>query len=376
MPIISVNLRLRRYPIIVGTDVLPHLRRELSRPGRDGRLFVFYDAHVYALHRQRIRAQLRGLGGNFGEMVVPVGERAKSAAVLNGIYAFLLDEKISRSDYILACGGGVTTDLVGYVAATTLRGISWGIVSTTLLGMADAAIGGKTGINHARGKNLIGSFWQPTFVLCDTGFLKTLPARQLIAGLGEVVKYGGLSGNKMLAVVEKYLAQDDLYHEKLLSRLIHLSASHKAAVVAQDEREEGLRMLLNLGHTFAHGVENAAGYGRLLHGEAVILGLLAAVELSCLLKPPRAKHLADYSRIIYQMVRLMPYRKVSCEKALAAMQLDKKRAGQAQRFVLLDKPGRAFVAGDINPRLIILSIENALNVYKTEGGMDAPNLSR
>jgi len=376
MPIINVNLNQRRYPIIIGPDVLHRLGQKLNGLVRGGRLFVFYDAQVYALHRRRIQVQLKCVKDDMQEMVVPIGERVKSAAVLSKIYAFLFDEKISRSDFILACGGGVTTDLIGYTAATTLRGIRWGIVSTTLVGMADAAIGGKTGINHPRGKNLIGSFWQPSFVLCDTSFLKTLPARQLIAGLGEVVKYCGLSGDRMLAVVEKYLDQDDLYNERLLSKLIHLSASYKAGIVTKDEHDSGLRMLLNLGHTFAHAVENAAGYGRLLHGEAVILGLLAAVELSCRLKPRRAKYLADYSRIINQMVHMIPYRKISCDKALTAMQLDKKRAGTAHRFVLLDKPGRAFIARNVNPRLIKSSLENMLNVYKTEGGMDAPNLSR
>jgi 3-dehydroquinate synthase len=375
VPVINVNLGQRKYPIVIGSDVLSQLRKHLAKLVDGGRLFVFYDAHVYALHRQRIQTQLKGLKGNIQEMVVPIGERAKSAAVLSKIYAFLFDEKISRSDFILACGGGVTSDLIGYAAATTLRGIRWGIVSTTLVGMADAAIGGKTGINHPQGKNLIGAFWQPSFVLCDSSFLKTLPARHLIAGLGEVVKYGGLSGGRMLSVIEKFLAQDDLYHEKLLSKLIYLSASYKADIVTKDERESGLRMLLNLGHTFAHAVENAAGYGKVLHGEAVILGLLVAVQLSCQLKPRRAKHLADYSRIINQMVHLIPYRKISCEKALTAMQLDKKRTGTAHRFVLLDKPGRAFIACDVSPRLIKSSLENMLNVYKIEGGMDAPNLS-
>lgn len=376
MPVINVNLNQRKYPIIVGPDVLHRLGRKLNGLIREERLFVFYDAQVYVLHGKRVQAQLKQLKGNVQEMVVPMGEKAKSVTVLSKIYAYLFDKKISRSDFILACGGGVTSDLVGYAAATTLRGIKWGIISTTLLGMADAAIGGKTGINHPQGKNLVGSFWQPSFVLCDTSFLKTLPARQLIAGLSEIAKYGGLLGGKMLPVIEKYIAQDDLYHEKLLSKLIHLSVSYKAGVVAKDERESSLRMLLNLGHTFAHAVENAAGYGRLLHGEAVILGLLVAVELSCRLKPQHAKHLANYGRIINQMVRMIPYRKISCEKALAAMQLDKKRVGTAQKFVLLDKPGHPFVASDVSPRLIKSSLENMLNVYKTEGGMDAPNLSR
>ena len=376
MPVVNVNLGQRKYPIVIGTNVLSQLGKLLIGQLGKSRLFVFYDAQVYALHSRLIKLNLKGVKCSVVEMVVPVGERSKSAAVLSRIYTFLLSERIGRSDFILACGGGVTTDLIGYVAATTLRGIRWGIVSTTLLGMVDAAIGGKTGINHPYGKNLIGAFWQPSFVLCDTSFLKTLPPRQLIAGLGEVIKYGGLVGKKIIQPIEKYLSQDDLYNEKLLSRLIHFSADYKADIVTKDERESDLRMLLNLGHTFAHAFENAAGYGKLLHGEAVILGLKAAVDLSCRLKPRSAKHLADYSRIIEQMIALIPYRKITQTKTLAAMQLDKKRVGRAPRLVLLERPGRPFIITDVNPRLVSLSLENTLKIYKSEGGNYAPNLSR
>lgn len=376
MPVINVNLDQRRYPIVIGLDVLHRLGQKLTGLVRGGRLFVFYDAQVFALHSQRLKRQMKRHRWDAVEMVIPVGERSKSTAVLNKIYAFLFDERISHSDFILACGGGVTTDLVGYAAATALRGIRWGIVSTTLLGMVDAAIGGKTGINHPRGKNLIGAFWRPSFVFCDTSFLKTLAPRQLVAGLGEVVKYGGLVGNEMLDLIDSYLSCQELYDERLLTKLIRLSVSYKAKVVAKDERESGLRMLLNLGHTFAHAIENGAGYGRLLHGEAVILGLLAAVELSCLLKPQRVKRLSDYRRIIEQMVCLIPQRKIGYEKALAAMQLDKKRAETVQRFILLEKPGRPFIAGDVSAKLVDESLKKTLMVYKSNGGKHAPNPGR
>ncbi len=376
MPVVNINLGQRTYPVIIGPNVLRRFGWKQLGLVRGGRLFVLYDAQVYALHAARIESQLKSSPHPMVEMVVPMGERSKSPTVLDKIYAFLFDEGLSRSDFILACGGGVTSDLVGYAAATALRGVRWGIVSTTLLGMVDAAIGGKTGINHPRGKNLIGSFWQPAFVLCDTSFLKTLPVRQLIAGLGEVTKYGGLIGGKMLALIDKYFVQNDIYHEKLLSELIYFSASYKANIVVKDERESGLRMLLNLGHTFSHAIENAAGYGKLLHGEAVILGLLAAVEMSCRLKPQRTKHLADYGRIINQMICLIPYRKINYEKTLTAMQLDKKRAGTVHRFVLLDKPGHPFIADNINLRLVALSLESALKAYKSEGGRCVPNPDR
>ncbi len=376
MPVINVDLGARTYPIIVGSDLLFQLEKYLKRHVGEGRLFVFYDAQVFALHGPQLQRLLKRLKLDAIEMVIPVGERSKSAVVLNKIYSFLFDVRISRSDFILACGGGVTSDLVGYAAATALRGIRWGIVSTTLLGMVDAAIGGKTGINHPCGKNMIGAFWQPTFVFCDTSFLKTLPIRQVVAGLGEVVKYGALVGDKMIIEIERYLSCGDYYDDKRLSKLVHLSARCKADIVATDERESGPRMLLNLGHTFAHAIENAVGYGKLLHGEAVTLGLLAAVELSCLLKPLSTKYLSKYRRIVERMIGHIPYRKINFEKTLAAMQQDKKRAGAKQRFVLLEKPGRPFIAGEVSDKLVVSSLEKSLTVYKSEGGTHAPNPGR
>jgi 3-dehydroquinate synthase len=374
MPVVKVNLGQRTYPIKIGSNILSQLGRHVRRQVGDGRLFVFYDAQVFALYGRYIRAQLKRFGIDAVEMIVPRGEKAKSAAVLNKVYDFLLSEKVSRSDFILACGGGVTSDLVGYAAATTLRGIRWGIVSTTLIGMVDAAIGGKTGVNHAKGKNLIGAFWQPSFVFCDIHLLRTLPSRELIAGLGEVIKYGGLIGQKVIDVLDEYLIGPDLYNERLLSKLIYFCASYKAGIVAKDERESGLRIFLNLGHTFAHAIEKAVGYGRLLHGEAVVLGLMAAVELSCELNPQRGKPLLDYGRMIELMIHFIPYRKIDSDEILKAMQLDKKRAGVTRRFVLLEKPGRPIIVDKVNKESVLTSIEKVLIVYRSVGGKYVANL--
>ncbi len=376
MHVVRVNLGQRTYPIKIGSDILSQLGRHVKRHVGEGRIFVFYDAQVFALYGRYITAQLKRFGIDAVEMIIPRGERAKSATVLNKIYDFLLSEKVSRSDFILACGGGVTSDLVGYAAATTLRGMQWGIVATTLIGMVDAAVGGKTGINHAKGKNLIGAFWQPSFVFCDTRLLRTLPSRELIAGLGEVIKYGGLIGPKVIDGLDEYLIGPDLYNERLLSKLIYFCASYKADVVAKDERESGLRLFLNLGHTFAHAIENAVGYGRLLHGEAVTLGLMAAVELSCVLNPQRGKHLLDYGRIIELMTHFIPYRRISLERILTAMQLDKKRAGAKQQFILLERPGRPFVGCNVSVKMVRASIEKMLIMYKSVGGKYAANLGR
>ncbi|MFQ6008321.1 MAG: 3-dehydroquinate synthase, partial [Candidatus Zixiibacteriota bacterium] len=349
------------------------LGKHVRQPVGGERLFVFYDAQVFALYGRYVTAQLKRFGIDAVEMIVPRGERVKSAAVLNKVYEFLLSEKVSRTDFILACGGGVTSDLVGYAAATTLRGIRWGIVSTTLIGMVDAAIGGKTGINHAKGKNLIGAFWQPSFVFCDTSLLRTLPSRELIAGLGEVIKYGGLIGPKVIEVLDIYLIDTDLYNDRLLNKLVYFCASYKADVVAKDERESGLRVFLNLGHTFAHAIENAVGYGRLLHGEAVVLGLMAAVELSCVLNPQRSKNLSNYRRIIELIMHFIPYRKIDPDEVLRAMHLDKKRAGVMQRFILLEKPGRPIIVDKVSKKSVLTSMEKVLTVYRSVGGKYAAN---
>jgi len=189
---VDVCLGDRRYPVLIGEGGrerdLPRLVHRQARRG--GRVFVIFDAQVCALYGPELVARLADSGGSIHQMVLPSGERFKTLSVAAAVYDFLLRRRVARDDFLLAVGGGVTTDLAGYTAATILRGIPWGAVPTTLLGMVDAAIGGKTGVNHPLGKNLIGAFWQPRFVLCDVGFLPTLPDRELVAGLGEVCAGG------------------------------------------------------------------------------------------------------------------------------------------------------------------------------------------
>lgn len=373
---IHVNLGRRSYPVMIGTNNTGQLRRILKKSIHANRLFVFYDANFYALHGFAMKPRLNQVGVKVIEMVIPGGEKSKSTLTLNKIYDFLLNEKISRQDFILACGGGVTSDLVGYASATTLRGIKWGIAATTLLSMVDASIGGKTGINRRSGKNVIGAFWQPSFVYSDTYFLKTLPFRELVAGYGEILKYGGLIGKRMLTKIEKYRVRSDFYHDKSLRELIAMSAEYKANIVARDEREENLRMRLNLGHTFAHAIETAVGYGKLLHGEAVILGLLAAVELSNLVNSASINPLKYYKRLINEAVTMVPLVKITPEKVLEAMQIDKKRSAENLRFLLLKATGRPYLADRINRKLIRSALGSMLEYYKLHGGSDASHSGR
>ncbi len=363
MPDIEVKCADSAYPIVIGRRIQKRLSSLLRRHVRTGRLFVFYDAQLYALHGRVIAKHLGLPKSRVHEMVLPQGESTKSLTHLGQLYDFMLAQNISRDDFILACGGGVTTDLAGYAAATVLRGVNWGAVPTTLLGMVDAAIGGKTAINHKRGKNLIGAFWQPSFVLSDVTLLNTLPPRQMVSGLGEVVKYCGLIGPTMIETVREYLEASNLYHEQLLVKVIEQAAAYKADIVSHDEREQDRRMLLNFGHTVGHAIESSLDYTKLLHGETVLLGILAALELGAQVKPRTAQNLAEYRTMVEGFLRLLPRQELDAKAILAGISHDKKRSQKTQRFVLLERPGKPFIATDISNAILRKAVTRMLAVY-------------
>ena len=363
MPTIKTNLGDRSYKIIIGDKLGATANRELERVRQDGRLWTVYDAQLYALHGPALKKRLPTLKVGQRELVIPSGEDSKSIRTVEQLHSFFLSEKISRSDVIVAVGGGALTDLVGFVAATILRGVRWVTIPSTLLGMVDAAIGGKTGVNHPLGKNLIGAIWQPALVLCDLDLLKTLSPHQFLCGMGEVIKYAGLTGPEMISDSHRYLDDGLPAGGSPLTRLVTESARFKAAVVTQDERESDLRMILNLGHTFGHGIERALNYKRLMHGEAVTLGLLAAVNLSLLTGLAKEKDLADYEALIRKAIKLLPKVKIDPKAAIDGMALDKKRSSHSLRFVLLKKPGQPIIIDKVEPRLYSAAMRHALSVY-------------
>ncbi|MEE8575984.1 MAG: 3-dehydroquinate synthase family protein, partial [candidate division Zixibacteria bacterium] len=257
-----------------------------------------------------------------------------------------------------------------YAAATTLRGVRWAVVSTTLLGMVDASIGGKTSINHSDGKNLIGAFWQPSLVWCDTRFLMTLPEREMMSGLGEVLKYGGLVGKPIVGGFEKLIRSGDIYATKQLERLIVSSARYKASIVSADENDTGKRMVLNLGHTFGHAIERGAGYGRLSHGEAVVIGLKAACYLSIMTGKAGKTSLNHYQEIIDAYIVGIPRRKIHLNKVFDAMALDKKRSGRRQKYILLKGLGKPIIATEIENKMVRESLLHALTGFEFVGEAD------
>lgn len=360
---IDLKLKEKSYPIVVCKNSTTQLVKLLKKEVKQNRLFVFYDANFYALHGKVLAKQLADKF-QYHEIILPSGEKTKSEKELSKIYSYLHSEKISRTDFILAVGGGVTTDIVGYAAATTLRGIKWGAVPTTLLGMVDASIGGKTGINHKAGKNLIGAFWQPSFVFSNIRYLQTLPHSQIISGFGEIVKYAGLVGNEMFDKAVKYLKKDNLYDESLLYSMVVQASEYKSKIVKADERESGKRMLLNFGHTIGHAIEKSLGYGKLLHGEAVLLGIAAAIDLSIQTKYSSSKALTSYAELIINTVSYVPYKKLEPNKILDAMLSDKKRIDSKQKFILLKNIGKPIITESVSQSEIMKSIEQMLYLYK------------
>src|SRR5262245_43962535 len=287
-PALTVTTPTASYPIRVGPGLLKTLPDQLAPLGLRGALWLISDSEVYPRYGSAVEAALRAAGYAVQGHSVPAGETSKDLSVVAGCYDWLIRGRVERRDAVLALGGGVVGDLAGFVAATVLRGVALVQIPTTLLAMVDSAIGGKTGVNHPLGKNLIGAFHQPRLVLSDTNTLATLPPRELRAGWAEVIKHGVIRDAGLFEQLEVLSSESSVpsfelpgdmttQHSTLknqnLAYLIRRAAKVKVDVVNADERESGERMLLNYGHTLGHAVEAAAGYGTLLHGEAVAIGM-------------------------------------------------------------------------------------------------------
>ena len=277
------------------------------------------------------------------DCVLPDGEQHKTLKTAGRVFDALVENKLNRDATVLALGGGVVGDIAGFCAACYQRGIGYVQIPTTLLAQVDSSVGGKTGVNHSGGKNLIGAFHQPLAVIADTDTLITLPDRELSAGVAEVIKYGCVSDPSLLDWLElnvgKLLARD----AAALRYAIAQSCQIKASVVAQDEREQGLRAILNFGHTFGHAIEAATAYETYLHGEAVALGMLIAVDLSCRLGMIDAAVNARLHDLVGRAGLPTDVPKIGAARALALMQMDKKVLSGKLRLVLLEKLGRAIV---------------------------------
>lgn len=343
---VDVALGERAYAIHVGTQLLT--RVDLILPQLDlPKVAIVTNTTVAPLYFEQLARALRSCGVEVVSVVLDDGERYKDWATLNRIYDALIEHRCDRKTTLVALGGGVVGDLAGFAAATYMRGIPFMQIPTTLLAQVDSSIGGKTGINHPLGKNMIGAFYQPRLVLADTEVLKTLPERELSAGMAEVIKHGLVRDAAFFSWLElnmERLLAGDL---QALAHAVRRCCDIKAAVVAEDERENGVRALLNFGHTFGHAIESGLGYGKWLHGEAVAAGMVMAADLS------RRLGLivqADVERIVSLLRRArLPVAPpdIAPERLLQLMGADKKAEGGKLRFVLLEAIGRASVRGDV-----------------------------
>jgi len=339
---VVVDLGPRSYEVVVGTELLDELGARLARLAFHGRVAVVTSTRVARLYRDPVVRGLRAAG--FEPLVVelPDGEEHKTLASLATVHDRLLEAGVERRTPVVALGGGVVTDLAGFAAATLLRGLPTVLVPTTLLGQVDAAIGGKTGVNHARGKNLIGAFHQPRLVLADVAVLSTLPRRELLAGVAEVIKYGVIGDAALFGRLEERLPDLLALDPELTTSVVAACARQKAAVVADDEREErGGRAVLNFGHTVGHAIEAATGYRRFLHGEAVAIGMVSAARVSERLgicdagTAGRIENLLERAGLPTRLPEDVPV------DALArAMQSDKKSSGGRIRYVCVAHVGR------------------------------------
>lgn len=350
---VRVELGARSYDVLIGTDLIASAGRTLAPLLRRKRLAIVCDETVAALHLPALSAALGAEGLSVSSLTVPAGEGSKNWAELQRVTEWLLAEKIERRDLVLALGGGVIGDLVGFSAAILRRGIRFVQLPTTLLAQVDSSVGGKTGINSPHGKNLIGAFHQPSLVLADIGILETLPDRDFLSGYGEVVKYGLLGDESFFDWLEQN--GPALRAGDRAARLIAVTRSveMKAGIVSRDETEEGERALLNLGHTFCHALEKATGYSdRLLHGEGVAIGCTLAFELSArlgLCSQEAPSRVRAHLRAMGMKVDLadIPGDLPGAEALVALMGQDKKVVDGRLRFILARGIGQAFVAEDV-----------------------------
>lgn len=280
MSVLTVNLGENSYDILIGGGTLPSLGRHCLERGLSGRVAVISNPAVAELYAEQVRASLVESGNQVTLILIPEGEEHKNAATLNLVYDQLIQAGLDRNSYIVALGGGVVGDLAGFAAATFLRGIPFVQVPTTLLAQVDSSVGGKTAIDHPRGKNLIGAFYQPRLVLIDVETLTTLPQREFRAGLAEVIKYGVAMDLAFYELLERDSGRILEMDADCLERIVLRCCELKARVVEQDEKESGLRAILNYGHTLGHAIETLAGYGTLVHGEAVAIGMVLAARIS------------------------------------------------------------------------------------------------
>lgn len=354
MQTLYVELGDRRYPIFIGSDLNPQTLLEPYIQGKQ--VMIVSNSTVAPLYLKHYQTAIEALGKQVATCILPDGEKYKDIQHLNLIFDALLEAGFNRDCTVLALGGGVIGDMAGFASACFQRGVYFIQVPTTLLSQVDSSVGGKTGINHPLGKNMIGAFQQPQVVLADMSQLKTLPDRELSAGLAEVIKYALLGDIEFLDWLEQHMEALVARDPVLLAEAVYRSCAHKARIVANDEKEQGERALLNLGHTFGHAIESYLGYGEWLHGEAVATGMVMAADLSHRMGWISADDVERTKRIISRAQLPIVCPKIPLDDFLGFMAHDKKVLNGQLRLVLMQRLGQAIITREFDPELMKHSI--------------------
>jgi 3-dehydroquinate synthase len=350
---IRVELAERSYNIHIGSGTIDGIGDRLGLFDLSPKIAIVSNPTVLSLYGSRVSDSIQKAGFDLLTVTIPDGEEFKDLTQLQHIYDELLEYRLDRSSALIALGGGVIGDITGFAASTYMRGISYVQIPTTLLAQVDSSVGGKTGVNHTLGKNMIGTFWQPRIVWIDTDTLRTLPKRELLAGLAEVIKCGVIRDDNLFAFLEKNRVKILDLDSDVLSHVIERSCEIKAEVVSKDEREAGLRAILNFGHTIGHAIETVTGYTRFLHGEAVAIGMHFEARLAQMLglldsvHVKRIKTLLDACGLPSQLPSDIPVGEL-----ISSMKLDKKAVAGELKFVLPQKIGKVIMQKGISDKAI------------------------
>lgn len=359
MTTLNVDLGERSYPIYINDNLVA--KADLYRQHISGKkVLIVTDDNVAPIY---LSSLLEALGSyDCKHLILPAGEAQKHLATVSKIYDSLMENRFDRNCTVVALGGGVIGDIAGFAAASYQRGVAFVQVPTTLLAQVDSSVGGKTGVNHPLGKNMIGAFHQPDCVIADTGTLKTLPERELRAGLAEVIKYGLINDKPFFEWIDQHLQQLLALENSKLTEAVERCCANKAKIVAADERESGLRALLNLGHTFGHAIETAQGYGNWLHGEAIAAGMCLAARFSYDLRlitdTDRDRTIALFEKA---GLPVSPPAEMSAEQCMTLMSNDKKVRDSKLTLVLMRGIGESFLSNDFDQQRLRKTLDSAFN---------------
>jgi 3-dehydroquinate synthase len=355
---VRVELAERSYDISIGSNILEGIGEKLILFGLSPKIALISNPTVFALYGKRVTSSIKKAGFDLHTVIIPDGEAYKDSLQVQHIYDELLEQKLDRASGLIALGGGVIGDITGFAASTYMRGISYIQVPTTLLAQVDSSVGGKTGVNHRLGKNMIGTFWQPGLVWIDVETLKSLPKRELVAGLAEVIKYGVIYDRELFAFLESNRGKILSLDNGAIMHIIKRSCEIKADIVSKDEREAGLRAVLNYGHTIGHAVETVTGYTRYIHGEGVAIGMYLEARLSQMLD------LADKDQVLriknllesYELPSELP-EDIDKNSILLSMQLDKKTVAGKLKFILPEKIGKVRIEKGVPEETVRKSLQ-------------------